>query len=162
MVFPKPTFLPSSYCLGFPPEHEPPELCLVERQLQIKGSNLTWRSWSASEDKSWFSDSKYLIRCVATRFSFCRSWTICLICWSESTDSIQSTHTSDQQPLLSKSRHRTSARSPCEHLVHRMEHRGLTFSWLFPIPVSDLQGLIAIPKVSSQGQHFGHAAVKGK
>jgi hypothetical protein len=41
-----------------------------------------------------------------------------------------------------------------------MEHRGLTFSWPFPNPVSDLQGLIAIPKVFSQGQHFGHAAVK--
>lgn len=41
-----------------------------------------------------------------------------------------------------------------------MEHRGLTFSWLFPIPVSDLQGLLAIPKASSQDQHFGHAAVK--
>ena len=41
-----------------------------------------------------------------------------------------------------------------------MEHRGLTFSWPFPNHVSDLQGLIAIPKVSSQDQHFGHAAVK--
>lgn len=51
-------------------------------------------------------------------------------------------------------------RLPCEHPVHRMEHRGLTFSWPFPNHVSDLEGLIAIPKVFSQGQHFGHAAVK--
>ena len=41
-----------------------------------------------------------------------------------------------------------------------MERRGLIFSWLFPVPVSDLQDLIAIPKVSSRGQYFGHVAVK--
>lgn len=41
-----------------------------------------------------------------------------------------------------------------------MEGRGLTFSWLLPIPVSGLQVLTALPKVSSQGQHFGHAAMK--
>ena len=43
MVFPNPTFHSSSYCPDFPPEHEPPELNLVEGQIANlrKQSHLT-------------------------------------------------------------------------------------------------------------------------
>jgi hypothetical protein len=38
----------------------------------------TSRSWDASAESNWFSDSKSLILWVAARFSFCSSWTMCL------------------------------------------------------------------------------------